>query len=176
MTPMRREVLLVGKYLVDLLATVVIFTSSTALQWLGQALAIQRQHHPRIPERYRLASVCRLCLGHSPGLCGVWQCLSRRRIARSQSDHSRCDSAAMGECQSVPPLCSQENQHDLLPAIPLPGIRYPGQQPAAHVQPVNLSHGTGHGCHGDYLCSAVDRIGTRGNRPTGTRVGDKLWD
>jgi ABC-type transport system involved in multi-copper enzyme maturation permease subunit len=33
LTPMRREVLLAGKYLAGLLATVVIFTSSTALQW-----------------------------------------------------------------------------------------------------------------------------------------------
>lgn len=34
LTPVRREVLLVGKYAAGLLATVVIFTSSTALQWL----------------------------------------------------------------------------------------------------------------------------------------------
>jgi ABC-type transport system involved in multi-copper enzyme maturation permease subunit len=34
LTPTRREVLLVGKYAAGLLATVVIFTSSTALQWL----------------------------------------------------------------------------------------------------------------------------------------------
>ncbi|MBN2588463.1 MAG: hypothetical protein JXA96_01270 [Sedimentisphaerales bacterium] len=33
LTPMRREVLLAGKYLAGLLATVFIFTSSTALQW-----------------------------------------------------------------------------------------------------------------------------------------------
>ena len=33
LTPMRREVLLAGKYFAGLLATVVIFTSSTALQW-----------------------------------------------------------------------------------------------------------------------------------------------
>lgn len=33
LTPMRREVLLTGKYLAGLLATIVIFTSSTALQW-----------------------------------------------------------------------------------------------------------------------------------------------
>jgi len=35
LTPMRREVLLTGKYLAGLLATVVIFSSSTALQWLA---------------------------------------------------------------------------------------------------------------------------------------------
>ncbi len=35
LTPTRREVLLAGKYLAGLLATVVIFTSSTALQWLA---------------------------------------------------------------------------------------------------------------------------------------------
>jgi hypothetical protein len=34
LTPTRREVLLAGKYAAGLLATVVIFTSSTALQWL----------------------------------------------------------------------------------------------------------------------------------------------
>jgi hypothetical protein len=34
LTPTRREVLLAGKYVAGLLATVVIFTSSTALQWL----------------------------------------------------------------------------------------------------------------------------------------------
>ncbi len=34
LTPVRREVLLAGKYAAGLLATVVIFTSSTALQWL----------------------------------------------------------------------------------------------------------------------------------------------
>lgn len=33
LTPMRREVLLAGKYLAGLLATVTIFTASTALQW-----------------------------------------------------------------------------------------------------------------------------------------------
>jgi len=33
LTPMRREVLLAGKYVAGLLATVVIFTSSTAMQW-----------------------------------------------------------------------------------------------------------------------------------------------
>lgn len=33
LTPMRREVLLAGKYFSGLLATIVIFTSSTALQW-----------------------------------------------------------------------------------------------------------------------------------------------
>jgi ABC-type transport system involved in multi-copper enzyme maturation permease subunit len=33
LTPMRREVILTGKYLAGLLVTVVIFTSSTALQW-----------------------------------------------------------------------------------------------------------------------------------------------
>jgi ABC-type transport system involved in multi-copper enzyme maturation permease subunit len=35
LTPVRREVLLVGKYAAGLLATTVIFTSSTALQWLA---------------------------------------------------------------------------------------------------------------------------------------------
>jgi hypothetical protein len=35
LTPVRREVLLVGKYAAGLLAAVVIFTSSTALQWLA---------------------------------------------------------------------------------------------------------------------------------------------
>jgi ABC-type transport system involved in multi-copper enzyme maturation permease subunit len=35
LTPIRREVLLAGKYLAGLLATVVIFTASTALQWLA---------------------------------------------------------------------------------------------------------------------------------------------
>jgi hypothetical protein len=35
LTPVRREVLLAGKYTAGLLATVVIFTSSTALQWLA---------------------------------------------------------------------------------------------------------------------------------------------
>jgi hypothetical protein len=35
LTPMRREVLLAGKYLAGLLATVVIFSSSTTLQWLA---------------------------------------------------------------------------------------------------------------------------------------------
>jgi hypothetical protein len=35
LTPVRREILLVGKYTAGLLATVVIFTSSTALQWLA---------------------------------------------------------------------------------------------------------------------------------------------
>jgi hypothetical protein len=35
LTPMRREVLLCGKYLAGLLATIVIFTSSTALQWFA---------------------------------------------------------------------------------------------------------------------------------------------
>jgi ABC-type transport system involved in multi-copper enzyme maturation permease subunit len=35
LTPMRREVLLAGKYVAGLLATVVIFTTSTALQWLA---------------------------------------------------------------------------------------------------------------------------------------------
>ena len=35
LTPVRREVLLAGKYAAGLLATVVIFTSSTALQWLA---------------------------------------------------------------------------------------------------------------------------------------------
>ncbi len=34
LTPMRREILLTGKYLAGLVATVVIFSSSTALQWL----------------------------------------------------------------------------------------------------------------------------------------------
>jgi ABC-type transport system involved in multi-copper enzyme maturation permease subunit len=35
LTPMRREVLLLGKYLAGLLATVVIFTTSAGLQWLA---------------------------------------------------------------------------------------------------------------------------------------------
>ncbi|UCD49043.1 MAG: ABC transporter permease subunit [Phycisphaerales bacterium] len=35
LTPVRREVLLAGKYAAGLLATIVIFTSSTALQWLA---------------------------------------------------------------------------------------------------------------------------------------------
>jgi ABC-type transport system involved in multi-copper enzyme maturation permease subunit len=34
MTPIRREILIAGKYLAGLLATVVIFTTSTGLQWL----------------------------------------------------------------------------------------------------------------------------------------------
>jgi hypothetical protein len=38
LTPMRREVLLSGKYLAGLLATIVIFTSSTALQWFAVLL------------------------------------------------------------------------------------------------------------------------------------------
>ena len=33
LTPVRREILLAGKYLAGLLATVVIFTASVALQW-----------------------------------------------------------------------------------------------------------------------------------------------
>jgi ABC-type transport system involved in multi-copper enzyme maturation permease subunit len=35
LTPVRREVLLAGKYLAGLLATVIIFTASTALQWMA---------------------------------------------------------------------------------------------------------------------------------------------
>jgi len=42
LTPMRREVLLVGKYFAGLLATVVIFTSSTALQWWAMLWQFER--------------------------------------------------------------------------------------------------------------------------------------
>jgi ABC-type transport system involved in multi-copper enzyme maturation permease subunit len=45
LTPVRREVLLAGKYAAGLLATAVIFTSSTALQWL--ALLWQFDHTAR---------------------------------------------------------------------------------------------------------------------------------
>jgi hypothetical protein len=42
LTPMRREVLLAGKYFAGLLATVVIFTSSTALQWWAMLWQFER--------------------------------------------------------------------------------------------------------------------------------------
>ena len=42
LTPMRREVLLAGKYVAGLLATVVIFTSSTALQWWAMLWQFER--------------------------------------------------------------------------------------------------------------------------------------
>jgi len=42
LTPMRREVLLAGKYLAGLLATTVIFTSSTALQWWAMLWQFER--------------------------------------------------------------------------------------------------------------------------------------
>jgi hypothetical protein len=42
LTPMRREVLLAGKYFAGLLATVVIFTSSTALQWWAMVWQFER--------------------------------------------------------------------------------------------------------------------------------------
>ncbi len=42
LTPMRREVLLAGKYLAGLLAAVVIFTSSTALQWWAMLWQFER--------------------------------------------------------------------------------------------------------------------------------------
>ena len=42
LTPMRREVLLTGKYFAGLLATVVIFTSSTALQWFAMLWQFER--------------------------------------------------------------------------------------------------------------------------------------
>ncbi len=42
LTPMRREVLLTGKYFAGLLATVVIFTSSTALQWFAMLWQFDR--------------------------------------------------------------------------------------------------------------------------------------
>jgi hypothetical protein len=42
LTPMRREVLLAGKYFSGLLATIVIFTSSTALQWWAMLWQFER--------------------------------------------------------------------------------------------------------------------------------------
>ena len=42
LTPMRREVLLTGKYFAGLLATVVIFASSTALQWFAMLWQFER--------------------------------------------------------------------------------------------------------------------------------------
>lgn len=42
LTPMRREVLLAGKYFAGLLATTVIFTSSTALQWWAMLWQFER--------------------------------------------------------------------------------------------------------------------------------------
>ena len=42
LTPMRREVLLAGKYFAGLLATVVIFTSSTAMQWWAMLWQFER--------------------------------------------------------------------------------------------------------------------------------------
>jgi hypothetical protein len=42
LTPMRREVLLAGKYFAGLLATIVIFTSSTALQWWAMLWQFER--------------------------------------------------------------------------------------------------------------------------------------
>ena len=42
LTPMRREVLLAGKYFAGLLATIVIFTSSTAMQWWAMLWQFER--------------------------------------------------------------------------------------------------------------------------------------
>lgn len=56
LTPMRREILLSGKYLAGLLATTVIFTSSAALQWLvilsqfGQSVLVEFFTGPGWPQ------------------------------------------------------------------------------------------------------------------------------
>jgi ABC-type transport system involved in multi-copper enzyme maturation permease subunit len=42
LTPVRREVLLAGKYLSGLIATIIIFTSSTALQWTALLFQFER--------------------------------------------------------------------------------------------------------------------------------------
>ncbi len=58
LTPVRREILLAGKYLAGLLATVIIFTSSVALQW--EAMLWQFPHNMAVADYFAGASAAHL--------------------------------------------------------------------------------------------------------------------
>ena len=121
LAPIRREVLLVGKYLAGLIATVVIFTTSTALQLLaigwhltGPAMT-EYLHGPGMRQIGAYLGVTALaCLGYGSVFLAAG-------LLFKQSHYSGGGSAVVGERESVSAGDAEEDQRDFLFAIDVSG-------------------------------------------------------
>ena len=121
LAPIRREVLLVGKYLAGLIATVVIFTTSTALQLLAMGWHLTGPAMTEYLQRSGMGADRRVPGRDGAGMPRVWKRVSGGGIVVPQSDHSGGGGAAVGERESVSARGAQKDQRDFLFAIDVPG-------------------------------------------------------
>ncbi len=123
LTPLRREVLVVGKYLSGLIATTVIFVTSAALQmwtlsWHFDGAEVSAYlDGGGWGHLFSYLGVAALaCLGY-------WQRIPCGRAVLQESDHSGCARGSLGELEPLPPGRAEKGQRDLLSPVALPCTR-----------------------------------------------------
>ena len=119
LAPARREVLLAGKYAAGLIASAVIFGGGAlltlaAMVWPHDAVEVQyllecRGHGPRVL----------VCDGCCPRLRWLRERLSRGRNVRPQSHYPGGRAAHLGGGQRHPSARHAEDEHPVLPAVPV---------------------------------------------------------
>ncbi len=101
LAPIRREVLLVGKYLAGLIATVVIFTDQHGAATAGDGVAFDGSGDDGVSARSRMGADRRVPGRDGAGMPGIRQRVSGGGAVVPQSDHPGGGGAAVGERESV---------------------------------------------------------------------------
>ena len=162
LTPLRRETLLIGKYLEHGIAVV------------GHALAIRVEYHHSLSGGPGMGPVRGLPGCYGPRLCWLWQYLPGRGTALSQSHRPGGGGAAFGKRESLSSTRPEEDQHDFLSPVDLSRPGHARSKHATHDRSPDRTHGTGLG--GDILDLHRPLDGSRahGRRLPGSQTRDQL--
>ena len=173
LAPIRREVLLVGEVSGRTDRHGRHFHNQYGASDPGGGLASDGSGDDGVFARPRLGTNRRLPGRHGDGMPGIWQRLPGRGTPIPQSDHPRCRSAVVGECESVSSSGVEENQRDLLFAVDVPG----GGKTERHAGVGGVADVLGRSDSRDLGCERTHRrhVGSVGScRPTGSEARDQL--
>ena len=134
LSPVRREVLMAGKYFAGLITAVFFFCGSIALCLRGHVRALSQVHEIRAyvfdGPAFAFAGVRR---HHVPGVHGVWRAVPLAGDSLQEPDHSGGDAAVLGIGQHLSALVAQEDQHPVLPSKSHSGAMQASMDPARYV-------------------------------------------
>ena len=119
LAPARREVLLAGKYAAGLIASAAIFGGGALLALGGHDLAARCGRSPGLLECRGHGTRVLVCGGGRARLRWLRERLSRGRIVCPQSHYPGGRAARLGGGQRHPSACAAEDEHPVLPAVPL---------------------------------------------------------
>ena len=119
LAPARRDVLLAGKYAAGLIASVGDLRRRCTAHACGHDLAARCGRSPGILERRGHGTRVLVRGGRRARLRWLRQRLSRGRSVRPQSHHPGGRAARLGGGQRHPSACAAEDEHPVLPAVPV---------------------------------------------------------